>query len=80
MTPQSQRSMVARIAANSRWATEPDRRAATRPGTDGLLARFEREVDPNGELTPDERRRRALSARKAHMQRLALRSAQKRAA
>lgn len=80
MTPESQRRMVASIAANARWATEPDRTAATQKARDGRLAKFERQVDPNGELTPTERRTRALAARRADMKRLALRSAQRRAA
>jgi hypothetical protein len=44
------------------------------------LARFEREVDPSGELSVDERRRRAEHARQAHMARLALLSVQSRRA
>ena len=42
------------------------------------MARFEREVDPEGALPEVERKRRADHARKAHMARLALRSAQAR--
>lgn len=80
MSPESQRHMVAQIAANSRWATEPDRTAATQRARDARLAKFEAQVDPRGELSPAERRTRALAARKADMQRLALKSAQKRAA
>ena len=43
-----------------------------------MLDRFEREVDPNGELTPAERARRAGHARKAYFTRLSLKSAQAR--
>jgi predicted amidophosphoribosyltransferase len=39
------------------------------------LDRFEREVDPDSMLTPQERAKRAEWARKAFMQRLALKSA-----
>ena len=39
------------------------------------LAKFEREVDPEGVLAPEERRRRAEHARKAHLARISLRSA-----
>jgi hypothetical protein len=39
------------------------------------LGRFEREVDPHGELSPQERARRVEHARKAYRYRLALRSA-----
>jgi hypothetical protein len=41
----------------------------------GLQAKFEREVDrPQGKLSPQERAKRAEYARKAHMQRMALKS------
>jgi len=39
-----------------------------------MLAKFEREVDPEGLLLPAERARRAENARKAHFQRMALKS------
>lgn len=78
--PKSERSLIASVAAHSRWAHEPDRAAATAAARAGLMARFEREVDPDGTLPPDERHRRAESLRKAHFQRLALRSAQARRA
>ena len=42
------------------------------------MARFEREVDPDQVLPPDERARRAEHARKAYFQRLALKSARSR--
>lgn len=38
----------------------------------GTLAKFEREVDPEGVLPVEERQRRATAARKAHMSRLSL--------
>jgi transposase-like protein len=44
-------------------------------GSTGLVARFERQVNPDGSLEPAERARRVESARKAHMKRLALKSA-----
>ena len=42
------------------------------------MERFEREVDPDGVLPTRERQRRAQHAMRAHMTRLALRSAQAR--
>ena len=42
------------------------------------MARFEREVDPDGTLAPDERACRAEHLRKAHFTRLALASAKSR--
>jgi hypothetical protein len=46
----------------------------------GFMAKFEREVDPLGQLPVEERRRRAASARRAYMLKLALKSAKARAA
>jgi hypothetical protein len=74
------RALVARIAANTRWASEADRTAATTPGRDAFQKHFETLVDPDGVLSPDERSKRASNARRAHFQRLALRSAQARRA
>lgn len=70
------RRAIARIAAYSKHATV-DGREATRAARHAFLeTRFEREVDPEGRLPVDERRRRASAARKAYFHRLALRSAQ----
>lgn len=77
MTPE-QRSQRARLAALTRWAHENPAKNAKR-GQAGLLARFEREVDPDGVLAPAERARRAEAALKAHMVRLALASSKARA-
>lgn len=77
LTP-AQRTLRARIAANARWSREDPSPVGPR-GQAGLLARFEREADPEGTLPPQERTRRARAALRAHMQRLALRSAQARA-
>jgi hypothetical protein len=74
----SERRLRGQIAANSRWATVADRTAATAPARAAFLDRFERQVDPDGLLPPDERARRAESARKAHFGRLALASARAR--
>ncbi len=74
----SARSLAGKIAAHTRWSAEPDRTAATQKARDAFLARFEEQVDPDGQLTPQERARRAESARKAHFQRLALESAKAR--
>jgi len=77
LTPE-QRAMRARIAAHSRWAKESDPQAATAPARRASMERFEREVDPGGTLPSAERSLRAEHARKAYMQRLALRSSQAR--
>lgn len=74
----SERSIRGRIGAYTRWANTEDRYMATRPAREGFYAKFEREVDPEGRLTPQERTKRAEFARKAYYQRLALKSAQAR--
>jgi hypothetical protein len=76
----SQRQMIASIATLTRWAKEPDRAEAMKPAHKGFLAKFEKQVDPNGELDPQTRTRLAEAARKAHMKRLALASSKSRAA
>lgn len=84
LTP-AQRSLRGRLAVNSRWArTSPDdRAAATQAATAASpvsLDRWERDVDPDGRLEPADRRARAVNARRAYMQGLALRSSRARAA
>lgn len=74
----SERFMATSLAANTRWAKEPDRTAATSPARAAFNARFDDEVDPGRVLAPAERARRAESARKAYFMRLALKSAQSR--
>jgi len=74
----SERALAARVAAHTRWSQTADRAAATAPARKGLQQRFEREVDPDGTLSPAERARRAQSARTAYFTRLSLRSAQSR--
>ena len=74
------RSQLAKIAAHSRWSQTDDPTAATAPARAGLQRKFELQVDPDGVLAPEERAKRAESARRAHFQRLALKSAQSRRA
>lgn len=74
----SERVMIAQLAAHTRWSQTDDRRAATEPARRAFDDRFMRQVDPDGVLPPDERARRADSAKKAYFQRLALKSAQAR--
>ncbi|GDY33723.1 hypothetical protein GTS_53560 [Gandjariella thermophila] len=68
----SEKRLRAQIAAHTSWAATPDRQARTAPGTQAFLERFERLVDPEQKLCPEERRKRAQSLLRAHMQRLAL--------
>lgn len=76
LTPE-QRRQRAKLAAHTRWSREDPAPTAAR-GQAGLVARFERDVDPDGTLTPAERARRAEHARRAHMARMALASAKAR--
>jgi hypothetical protein len=80
MTTHSQRSLQARAAVHSSWAKTPDRSLRTAPARAALMAKFEREVDPDGTLPSAERALRAESRRKAHFLELARRSALARSA
>lgn len=66
-----------RIAALTRWAKE-DPQANAQRGQAGLLKKFMREVDPDNELPENERVIRAQRLLRAHMVRLAARSAEAR--
>ena len=52
-----------------------DARELTAPAREAFLSKFERDVDPDGVLSLEERRRRAEHARRAHMTRIARLSA-----
>jgi hypothetical protein len=74
-----ERTLRARLAANTRWSREDPAPNAARARA-GLEAKFLREADPDGVLPEQERLRRAASARKAYFQRMALASARARRA
>ena len=76
MTPE-QRQLRARMAAHV-LHSRVDSTAHTQPARRAFLARFEDQVDPDRSLEPEERRRRAEHAKRAHMQALAMRSAKAR--
>lgn len=76
LTP-AQRSLRARMGAYALHATH-DPRETTKAARDAFMARFERQVDPEGRLSPAERHRRAEAAKKAYFTGLALRSAKAR--
>jgi hypothetical protein len=61
------KDMRARIAAEISWSRTADRSARTRPARQAFLKRFERQVDPDGKLPPDERAYRAQHALRAYM-------------
>lgn len=73
----SDRVLQARIAAHA-LHSQHDSRELTAKARATFLAKFEAEVDPEGVLPEDERRRRAEHARKAHFTRMALASARAR--
>jgi len=79
LTP-DQRSLRARLASHVPWANTVDRAARTAAARQAAHDRFERLVDPDGVLPPEERAQRAAHARRAHFIRMALRSAQVRRA
>jgi len=74
----AERTMRAQLGAHAQWARTEDRTARTQAARDGFYARFERQVDPEGLLPPEERQRRAAHLRKAYMLRLSLASARAR--
>jgi len=67
----TERSLRARLAAYAMHA-QHDTRQTSANGRAAFLARFEREVDPDGRLDPEERARRAEQARRAYFARLSL--------
>lgn len=67
------------MAAYTLHATH-DARSTTRAARDAFMARFERQVDPDGLLPLSERARRTEAARKAYFNGLALKSAKARSA
>jgi hypothetical protein len=66
---QEERSARSRIAAHT-LHSRYDSRELTAPGRNAFLERFEKQVDPRGELPEAERKRRAEHARKAYFSRL----------
>jgi hypothetical protein len=73
MASPSDRSEVARIAANARWAKEDDRTAATataRQNSPASLERWMDKVDPDGRMPRAERLKRATNAKAVYYQTL----------
>jgi len=71
-------ALAGRLGAHVSWAQTEDRSARTAPARQAFLDRFERQVDPDGVLSVQERGIRAEHARKAYFTRLALLSAKAR--
>ena len=74
LTP-AERTLRARLAAYSMHAAG---KTNTRAATAASEARWAKQVDPDGVLSPDERERRASAAKKAHYTKLAFLSAKAR--
>ncbi len=74
----SKRVLQARMAAHALHARVSDSAAHTAPAREVFLSRFEREVDPEGVLEPQERARRAEHAKRAYFLRLAAASSKAR--
>src|SRR5262245_31343781 len=74
-----ERALRARLAAHA-LHSQRDSRELTAAARAAFFAKLERQVDPDGVLAPEERRRRAEHARRAHLTRAAYLSARKRSA
>jgi len=55
--------------------SDAERKAHAKHASDGFLLHLAAQIDPDGSMDPDERFRRASWLRKAHMKRIALKSA-----
>ena len=60
------------LLPHTRWANEPDRLAATKPGRDAAFQKLLDEVDPGRTLAEAERLKRARNAQKAQLERIRL--------
>jgi hypothetical protein len=69
MTP-AQRRLRAQVAANTRWSRPMSREDQADAARAAIFRRLEHEVDPLGQLPPDERQRRVRSAARALSARL----------
>jgi hypothetical protein len=76
VTPE-QRRLRAQLAANARWSRPMSREDQADAARAAIHQRLEREVDPLGQLPPDERDRRIRSAARALSVKLNLAKARK---
>lgn len=74
----AQRSLRARLAAYRSWERTSDPAVRTAPARRAAMARFERQVDPDGLMPAEERSRRATAAMRAYFTALSLRSSRAR--
>jgi hypothetical protein len=57
----------AAAAAHDSWSRTLNREERTRPAREAMLAKLEREVDPDGLMSPTDRRKAAENKRKAQL-------------
>ena len=74
----AERSLRSQMAAYTKWQQCEDRAEATAKARRAAMDRFDRQVDPDLVLAPEERAKRAEFARKAYFAGLALKSAKAR--
>lgn len=72
-----ERSLRAKIAANTRWSKSGARGQQSTAAREALWRRFEKQVDPDGVLPDEQRRQLAESAAKAHSAQMNLAKARK---
>lgn len=72
---QDERTARAKLGAHTSWANTPNPTARTEAARKAADDRFEKQVDPEGVLPPEERARRAAHARKAFYASIQLKSA-----
>lgn len=75
-----ERQITARIGAHARWANTTDRKGALAPARRGMDARFEREVDPDGVMDLETRKKLARNAKSRYYAQLQLKAAKARSA
>lgn len=63
----AERALHAQHASLTHWSRVDNRFAATQHLRDGYRRKLEREIDPNGELAPEELARRVEYARRAQL-------------
>lgn len=68
-----ERKVRAKLASQAMWARNNGYEHLA-PARAAFMAKFEKEVDPEGALAPDERARRAEHAKKAYFLRLTLKA------
>lgn len=77
LTPEERRAR-ARLAAHSRWARPNAREEQAEAARAAMWKRFEKQVDPNGELPEDQRQVLAMNAAKAYSAKMNLGKSRKR--